>query len=104
MFSFFFFDPFPFSTFFSPFLFLRFFPKQNQVIVSYLVLLLVCFEALVVYNVASWERVLQWFQGMRRAKHARAPNESGGYAELLPWHMFTVGHRMKCERVPMKIN
>ena len=72
MFSFFFFAPFPFSTFFSPFLFLRFFPKQNQVIVSYLVLLLVCFEALVVYNVASWERVLQWFQGMRRAKHARA--------------------------------
>ena len=35
-------------------------------------MLLVCFEALVVYNVASWERVLLWFQGMRRAKHARA--------------------------------
>jgi len=35
------------------------------------VLLLVCAEALLVYNVASWERVLTWFQGMRRAKCAR---------------------------------
>lgn len=47
-------------------------PTRQLVIVSYLVLLLVCFEALVVYNVASWERVFNWFQGMRRAKSARA--------------------------------
>ena len=47
-------------------------PTRQLVIVSYLVLLLVCFEALVVYNVSSWERVFNWFQGMRRAKSARA--------------------------------
>ena len=47
-------------------------PTRQLVIVSYLIQLVVCFEALVVYNVASWERVLDWFHGMRRAKHARA--------------------------------
>ena len=47
-------------------------PTRQMVIVSYLVLLLVCLEALVVYNVASWERVFNWFQEMRRAKSARA--------------------------------
>lgn len=47
-------------------------PTRQLTIVRYLILLLACFEALIVYNVASWDRVLDWFQGMRRAKHARA--------------------------------
>lgn len=47
-------------------------PTRQLVILSYFILLLVAFEALVVYNVKSWVSVKQWFAGMKRARRERA--------------------------------
>lgn len=47
-------------------------PTRQLVILSYFILLLVAFEALVVYNVKSWVNVKQWFSGMKRARRERA--------------------------------
>ncbi len=47
-------------------------PHVLQVISSYMVLTLVAIETLVVYNVANYDAVMEFFQGHQQARQRRA--------------------------------